>query len=134
KLRDDRPALEPSRFDIDSPLLPLMLEYPCRVLDDVLAGLRVGVDLDPAPDAVQAADPAQRYSLAGAARAHRAAARRWPLGGRRGALLLDQLGDALGRLRALRQPVLRALEVELKLGLRAGRDRVEEAQPLDVAA
>src|SRR5690606_5788668 len=55
-------------------------------------------------------------------------------GGRGLPILLDQLIHALGHLRAVREPVVRALEVDLELALAAGRDRIEEAEALDVPA
>src|SRR6185503_14090058 len=45
-------------------------------------------------------------------------------------MLLDQLGDALGRLRALADPVVDPLQVQLQAPLLAGRNGVEVAHLL----
>src|SRR5690606_32572592 len=47
--------------------------------------------------------------------------------------LLDQARNPLGRLRAVPEPVVYALEVKPQALFLARRDRVEKAQPLDVA-
>src|SRR6056297_1012989 len=47
--------------------------------------------------------------------------------------LLDQAGNALGRLRAMADPVVHPVEVELQRLFLASRDRVEEPEPLDIA-
>src|SRR5690606_635315 len=48
--------------------------------------------------------------------------------------LLDQALDALGRLRAILQPVFHALHVELQRNFLAGGDGIEEPHALDKAA
>src|SRR4249919_2214886 len=63
-------------------------------------------------------------------------ARRRGSGGRRGGLagLLGEIGDLVRHLRALADPVVQAVHVELDALFAAGGDRVVETQALDVAA
>jgi hypothetical protein len=59
----------------------------------------------------------------GAATDQRSGLRRFPE-------LLNQAGDSLRRLRALSEPVFRALEVDPQPLLTAGGDWIEKAKPL----
>src|SRR5690606_34575232 len=141
QLRDHVLAGGAPGFDLHPALGAVVLEDPFLEADDVLARLGVRVDLDPALDAEQAAHAADAdpFRLAGALTeigvGHPCRFAPAASGGRsRVPILLDQLLDALGHLGPVREPVLRPLEIDLELALASGRNRVEEAEALDVTA
>src|SRR5262249_5530631 len=124
-------------FDLDLALVAPRPNRPAREADDVVPRLGVGVNLDPAAHAVHAADAAERNESIGGLRAHCVVAeraQRAQLGRGDGPfVLLQEIGHAPGLLGALAHPILDAARVDAEALLAAGRDRVEETDPLDVA-
>ena len=113
QLRHDSRALSMPRFDFETALAGSRLHGPGAKRHDVVARVGVGVNLDPTLDAEQAANAAERHGFVSlcahcgiAARAGDYAATAVP------AVLLQKIGHAFRRLRALRDPVVDARHVE----------------------
>jgi len=132
QLRDDARALLAAVLDFERSLPVPIAHRPNAEADDVRTRLTIRENLDPTTNAVHAADTAERDELAGV-RAHCVIAERARSGRGGGALvLLQQVGHALGLLRALAHPVIHAGLVDAEALLAARRDRIEEADSFDV--